>query len=72
MKLFKTFLDFLPFDGQKTKIGAILALAAVLQQFVPGLDLVALIQQLLTENLDVTAMATLILGAAHKFLKAKK
>lgn len=72
MKFFKQVLDLLPLDGQKTKLGALLALAAVLQQFVPGLNLVALIQSLLTENLSTTAIVTIIIGAVHKVLKAQK
>jgi hypothetical protein len=69
MNYLKLILGLLPFNKSKTKLGVLLGLAAILQQFVPGLDLVALVQSLLTEHLSVTAIVTIIVGAVHKVLK---
>lgn len=69
MNFIKLILDVLPFNKSKTKLGALLGLAAILQQFVPAVDLVALAQSLLTENLSITAMVTIVIGAVHKVLK---
>ena len=71
MNFIKLILDVLPFNKSKTKLGVLLGLAAILQQFVPAVDLVALAQSLLTENLSITAMVTIVIGAVHKVLKGE-
>jgi hypothetical protein len=69
MDMLKKILDVLPFNGSKMKIGVILGLAAILQKFVPQLDLVELVKSLLGQNLDIFAVLTILIGAAHKLVK---
>lgn len=71
MKLLKQILDLLPFNGRKLDIGKVLAILAILNHGIPGLDAQDLIQQLLTTHLDKAAIITILVGAAHKFLKAQ-
>lgn len=69
MNILKIILDVLPFNKSKTKLGVLLGIAAILQQFVPGVDLPALVNQLLTEHLSVSAILVILTGVIHKVLK---
>jgi hypothetical protein len=69
MNFLKLVLDILPFNKSKTKLGVLLGIAAILQQFVPGVDLPALVNQLLTEHLSVSAILVILTGVIHKVLK---
>lgn len=71
MNILKIILDVLPFNKSKTKLGVLLGIAAILQQFVPGVDLPALVNQLLTEHLSVSAILVILTGVIHKVLKGE-
>ncbi len=72
MALLKKLLNLLPFDGDKTKLGTVLVVVTLIEEFLKSPGVVEALQQLFTSGQGVTAIVITLVGLFHKFLKAKK
>ena len=72
MKFVEKFLDSLPFNGSKTKLGVAIGIVHLIGVFLPGLDVPALIKLIFDENTGLVAIAMMIGGMLHKSIKARR
>lgn len=70
IKLVEKILKLLPFDGSKTKLGALLALWGMLRNLVPDLDWV-LVLEFVKSHPTPLGIVVFVLGILHRELKKK-
>lgn len=66
----KKILSAIPLDGSKTLIGLWLSLIGVVSHYLPGIDLMAVIQAIIA-NPTKAGITALVVGLVHKYLKAR-
>jgi hypothetical protein len=70
MSFLNTILSWLPFNGSKFNIGLVLTIVTIIQAVMTSAD-GQLLQTLISERpLNYIAIATVIIGLLHKYLKA--
>lgn len=70
LKAAKKVLSLLPFDDSKLKLGGLLVLLGQLPLILPGVNVWEIVQAIIANPTKAGVLAVVV-GAIHKFLKAK-
>jgi hypothetical protein len=71
MAILEKILSWLPFNGDKTKLGMLLTVITFVQAILSTQDGQLLVSLVQTKPINYIAIATILVGILHKYLKAQ-